>query len=243
MWKLSEADEASLSIVLPVDTLPDPRKQPWILQILEVNTMNFCSFAKCPVLVQSEAGNENPEELLIAVPNTISSETVRLHGCKYGHISDKFRSTSFTSPAVNAAIPWPIRPTSKAGWSWPSHSSITPAPGLLRSSLDTRAVTPSSLLSTLIWTPGTPCTSQNLTLSPYCHSMFHQTKPSTLLPQQTPTLLSTLSLTLLPTPALKQSGPENSHHRNFSKQAIQVNKAFESATTARYSLPQAGTGE
>ena len=73
VWKLSEEDEASMSTVLPVDTPPEPRKQPWLLNILEVNTMNFCSFAQAPL----PSDDEGSEELLIAVPNTMSSESVR----------------------------------------------------------------------------------------------------------------------------------------------------------------------
>lgn len=75
VWKFSEEDENELSKILPVDTAPELRKQPWVLHILNVNTMNFCSFAQCssspdPTPEQAE------EELLIAVPNTLSSETV-----------------------------------------------------------------------------------------------------------------------------------------------------------------------
>jgi len=65
-----------MSVALPVDTLTEPRKQPWILHILEVNTMNFCSFATCVVPAQSEARDDDSEDLLIAVPNSMSSETV-----------------------------------------------------------------------------------------------------------------------------------------------------------------------
>lgn len=72
VWKLSEDDEASMSTVLPVDKPPEPRKQPWLLHILEVNTMNFCSFAQTAL----PSHDDGSEELLIAVPNTMSSETV-----------------------------------------------------------------------------------------------------------------------------------------------------------------------
>ncbi|KAG0652537.1 ASTRA-associated 1 [Hyphodiscus hymeniophilus] len=75
VWKLSEDDEASMSVVLPVDTPPEPRKQPWVLHILHVNTMNFCSFAQTSLHSSSASASEE-DELLIAVPNTMSSETV-----------------------------------------------------------------------------------------------------------------------------------------------------------------------
>lgn len=85
VWKFSEADEPSMSVVLPVDTPPEPRKQPWVLHIIMVNTMNFCSFAQCAVPASSKEDNggeggktsSTEDELLIAVPNTQSSETVR----------------------------------------------------------------------------------------------------------------------------------------------------------------------
>jgi hypothetical protein len=75
VWKLSEEDESSMSKILPVDTAPEPQKQPWILHILHVNTMNFCSFSQS-VASRSSASEEVSKELLIAVPNTMSSETV-----------------------------------------------------------------------------------------------------------------------------------------------------------------------
>ncbi|RDL39812.1 uncharacterized protein BP5553_04152 [Venustampulla echinocandica] len=72
VWKLSEDDEDGLSVVLPVDPSPEPRKQPWALHILDVNTMNFCSFAQT-----SPPLDDGPsKELLVAVPNIMSSETV-----------------------------------------------------------------------------------------------------------------------------------------------------------------------
>ncbi|KAH8809038.1 WD repeat domain-containing protein [Xylogone sp. PMI_703] len=74
VWKYSEEDEPSLSIILPVDHAAEPRTQPWLLHILEVNTMNFCSFAKCES--KPTGSEEVGQELLIAVPNTMGSETV-----------------------------------------------------------------------------------------------------------------------------------------------------------------------
>ncbi|CZR63399.1 related to ASTRA-associated protein 1 [Phialocephala subalpina] len=75
VWKLSEEDESSMSVVLPVDTPPEPRKEPWLLHVLHVNTMNFCSFAQTEI-PKTVSEDEAAEELLIAVPNTLSSETV-----------------------------------------------------------------------------------------------------------------------------------------------------------------------
>ncbi|KAL2070609.1 hypothetical protein VTL71DRAFT_13635 [Oculimacula yallundae] len=86
VWKLSESDEASMSTILPVDTPPEPRREPWLLHLLHVNTMNFCSFAQCPV-------PDSDEELLIAVPNTMSSESVDIF-----HIPSSKRIHTVPSP-------------------------------------------------------------------------------------------------------------------------------------------------
>jgi hypothetical protein len=110
VWKLSEEDEASMSTVLPVDTPPEPRKQPWLLHILEVNTMNFCSFAQTDL----PSNDESSEELLIAVPNTMSSETVRtLKPPLFYNLTTK-RSTSSTSPPTKESTTSPAHPPSKA---------------------------------------------------------------------------------------------------------------------------------
>jgi hypothetical protein len=111
VWKLSEEDEASMSTVLPVDTPPEPRKQPWLLHILEVNTMNFCSFAQTDL----PSNDESSEELLIAVPNTMSSETVRTLKPPplFYNLTTK-RSTSSTSPPAKESTTSPAHPPSKA---------------------------------------------------------------------------------------------------------------------------------
>ena len=111
VWKLSEADEASMSIVLPVDVPPEPRKEPWLLHVLHVNTMNFCSFAHCPL--------QSPdEELLIAVPNTLSSETVRWKSFLpfYPVCAHPIRLTSSTCHRQSAYIQCLVHPLSKVGW-------------------------------------------------------------------------------------------------------------------------------
>ncbi len=76
VWKLSEEDESPMSIVLPVDTPVERRPQPWILYMLPVNTMNFCSFAQTGIQLSPESEAKQQDELLIAVPNTMSSESV-----------------------------------------------------------------------------------------------------------------------------------------------------------------------
>lgn len=77
VWKLAEEDETNLSTALPLDGPAATRQQPWALHLLEVNTMNFCSFSAC-----KNGSEPNPQalgsstEVLIAVPNTLASEAV-----------------------------------------------------------------------------------------------------------------------------------------------------------------------
>ena len=73
VWKLAADDEIPLSTKLPLDPSPEPRPQPWILHMLEVNTMNFCSFSHCPA---SPGSSTASSEILVAVPNTLASEAV-----------------------------------------------------------------------------------------------------------------------------------------------------------------------
>ncbi|KAI2472471.1 WD40 repeat-like protein [Annulohypoxylon bovei var. microspora] len=71
VWKLGSQDEIAMSTALPLDESAPERPQPWILHILEVNALNFCSFAYCP-----HESDTTQDELLIAVPNTLESEAV-----------------------------------------------------------------------------------------------------------------------------------------------------------------------
>lgn len=63
-----------MSTALPLDESAPERTRPWILHILEVNTMNFCSFASCAI-----RSDNSLDELLIAVPNTLETEAVSLY--------------------------------------------------------------------------------------------------------------------------------------------------------------------
>lgn len=60
-----------MSTALPLDESAPERSQPWILYILEVNALNFCSFACCP-----PTAHTTQDGLLVAVPNTLESEAV-----------------------------------------------------------------------------------------------------------------------------------------------------------------------
>ncbi len=62
-----------MSTALPLDPSPEPRPLPWMLHMLEINSMNFCSFSSCPA--ESRETREQ-SQLLIAVPNTLASESV-----------------------------------------------------------------------------------------------------------------------------------------------------------------------
>lgn len=75
VWKLSAADEKALSTALPLDTAASPRPRPWMVNMLEVNTMNFCAFASCAPPVGSD-NERRSDDLLIAVPNTLASEAI-----------------------------------------------------------------------------------------------------------------------------------------------------------------------
>ncbi|POS76883.1 WD repeat protein [Diaporthe helianthi] len=91
VWRLTLEDESVLRSNLPMDVATEPRPKPWMLHLLEVNTMNFCSFASCPtapftvpteLATQAASSEKTPvpgKELLLAVPNTLASEAVDIH--------------------------------------------------------------------------------------------------------------------------------------------------------------------
>ncbi|KAG5800115.1 hypothetical protein H9Q69_000833 [Fusarium xylarioides] len=76
VWKLGQADEEHLSTALPVEEVATPRPQPWMLHLLEVNTLNFCAFAICSSLPGSV---DSASEVLIAVPNTLHSDAIDIY--------------------------------------------------------------------------------------------------------------------------------------------------------------------
>jgi len=75
VWSFKISDESSYSTVLPLDGSAEPRLKPWILTILDVNSMNFCSFASCPAPSDPDA-SDSASALLIAVPNALDLEAV-----------------------------------------------------------------------------------------------------------------------------------------------------------------------
>ncbi|KAK1997842.1 WD domain-containing protein [Colletotrichum falcatum] len=78
VWQLGSKDESHLSKKLPLDETPEPRPQPWLLHLIEVNTMNFCSFASC-VPPPGAGDASETAKLLLAVPNTLASESVDVY--------------------------------------------------------------------------------------------------------------------------------------------------------------------
>ncbi|KAI0101496.1 WD repeat-containing protein [Nemania sp. FL0031] len=74
VWKITPTDEENLSTDLPLDESAPERPQPWILHILEINTMNFCSFAQCSTRQDTDPAVS--DELFVAVPNTLATEAV-----------------------------------------------------------------------------------------------------------------------------------------------------------------------
>lgn len=80
VWQLGAEDEQVLNKTLPVDANATPSKQPWVLHVLTVNTLNFCSFAMCldgitqfdakEIAIKSKITHA---PILITVPNTADS--------------------------------------------------------------------------------------------------------------------------------------------------------------------------
>ncbi|KAG8161025.1 hypothetical protein KVR01_009289 [Diaporthe batatas] len=91
VWKMTLEDEPALSSTLPLDVATEPRPKPWMLHLLQVNTMNFCAFACCATAPftlptasatppsSSENTPDPGSELFVAVPNTLASEAVDIY--------------------------------------------------------------------------------------------------------------------------------------------------------------------
>ncbi|TGO57898.1 hypothetical protein BOTNAR_0192g00010 [Botryotinia narcissicola] len=100
-----------MSKVLPVDTVSEERRKPWILHMLDVNTMNFCAFAVCSLYAdinvkenrekdkdetaeaEIQKDEKGEDQLLIAVPNTLTSESIDIF-----HIPTLHRLHNIPSP-------------------------------------------------------------------------------------------------------------------------------------------------
>jgi hypothetical protein len=75
--------------------------------------MNFCSFAQSE---DPSSGNDSSQELLIAVPNTMGSETVCSLPMFLPPAHGPVRLTSFTSLPREESTPFQPAQTSKAAW-------------------------------------------------------------------------------------------------------------------------------
>ena len=71
VWQWRADD--SLSTVLPVHDASSHRPCPWLLHLLHVNTLNFCSFSYCLQPCDPQAG---PSSVLLAVPGALNSDGV-----------------------------------------------------------------------------------------------------------------------------------------------------------------------
>lgn len=85
VWQLGVEDEPAMNKTLPVDANAALSKQPWVLHMLTVNTLNFCSFAMClDGITQFDAREMAIKSktihtpILVTVPNTADSGGVML---------------------------------------------------------------------------------------------------------------------------------------------------------------------
>ncbi|KAK6442543.1 Astra associated protein 1 Asa1 [Oleoguttula sp. CCFEE 5521] len=65
VWQIRPEDEVGLSKVLPIEETTAERRAPWLIHSLNVNALNFCSFAKCRIPDSDHSGERS---ILIAVP-------------------------------------------------------------------------------------------------------------------------------------------------------------------------------
>ncbi|KAI4269736.1 MAG: hypothetical protein L6R38_007358 [Xanthoria sp. 2 TBL-2021] len=86
VWQLGFHDEETVGKTLPADKPPITTPQPWLLHMLTVNTLNFCSFAMCldgmpqPYAIHTAIkARKHPPPILIAVPNTMDSGGIDIY--------------------------------------------------------------------------------------------------------------------------------------------------------------------
>ncbi|OAR01291.1 hypothetical protein LLEC1_01187 [Akanthomyces lecanii] len=78
VWQLRLEDEQNLASVSPLELTGDTPPQPWMLHVLDVNTMNFCAFSGCPNTPGSNTtlADDTSGTILVAVPNTLLAESI-----------------------------------------------------------------------------------------------------------------------------------------------------------------------
>ncbi|KAF3932284.1 hypothetical protein ABW19_dt0204828 [Dactylella cylindrospora] len=80
IWKIRLEDEEKLDVQLPAAASAPDRKRPWLFHVLDVNALNFCSFAMCGGNKQEDASGDNDiETLLIAVPSSRDPNTIDIY--------------------------------------------------------------------------------------------------------------------------------------------------------------------
>ncbi|KAG6004261.1 hypothetical protein E4U21_001273 [Claviceps maximensis] len=106
VWQLAEKDESAMSTALPLDGPTEDRPNPWILHILEVNTMNFCSFSACAVDESSSYTRflGSASEILVAVPNTLASEAVDIYSLPSQKRTHTIKSGSANGMAMSLCL-------------------------------------------------------------------------------------------------------------------------------------------
>ncbi|KAM3457737.1 hypothetical protein MY3296_000810 [Beauveria thailandica] len=78
VWQLRAEDEEILSSATPLEQIGDVPPQPWMLHVLDVNTMNFCAFAGCPNTPGANAtlADDSSASILVTLPNTLLAESI-----------------------------------------------------------------------------------------------------------------------------------------------------------------------
>ncbi|KAL8694831.1 MAG: hypothetical protein Q9218_000590 [Villophora microphyllina] len=86
VWQLGADEEAAMGKTLPINKPPVTTPHPWLLHMLTVNTLNFCSFAMCLdgmpqpyTLHKAIKASKHPPPILVAVPNTIDSGGIDMY--------------------------------------------------------------------------------------------------------------------------------------------------------------------
>ncbi len=88
VWKLDRPDEIHMSKTLPAEEQQEAGSRshwpcPWLLHVLEINTLNFCAFSMCAAQLSplnSRERWEGASPIYLAVPNALNSGSVSAPG-------------------------------------------------------------------------------------------------------------------------------------------------------------------
>ncbi|KAK6495444.1 ASTRA complex subunit [Arthrobotrys musiformis] len=75
VWQVRPEDEPSLDTRLPATSSSEHHRPPWLLHSLDVNALNFCSFAMCPGFSE----NSGDSHILLAVPSSKDPNTIDIY--------------------------------------------------------------------------------------------------------------------------------------------------------------------